>query len=108
MLEFLLVGWVAIALLTADIAGAKRRTWFLWLIAGMVFGIFGLLAVIGMPTKKPSRKQQLASGKMRECPACREVIHAQANKCPHCQTSVEPLPERTWFGRIKQPPAAAV
>lgn len=100
MAEILAVFWLVITLLTAYIAGAKRRNWFLWLIFGAIFSLLALLAVIGMPTKQPSRRAQLESGKVRECPACRELIHAQASKCPHCQTASQPLPLRNWLGRV--------
>lgn len=104
LVEFMVFIWLIVALLTAYIAWAKRRAWYLWLIAGLILGILALLAVIGMPTKVPSRRQLLRSGKMRECPSCRELIQPQASKCPNCQAEVVPLPLRTWWGRALPAP----
>jgi hypothetical protein len=51
LVEFMVFIWLIVALLTAYIAWAKRRAWYLWLIAGLILGILALFAVIGMPTR---------------------------------------------------------
>lgn len=50
-LGFLMVyAWLACAFLSGGIAQAKGRSGFLWLVVGLLFGFFGLIAAAGMPT----------------------------------------------------------
>jgi len=48
----LIVIWLGISILTAELAIAKKRNGVLWLFVGMFLGVFALLAIIGMPEKR--------------------------------------------------------
>lgn len=42
--------WLACAFLSAAVGQAKGRSGFAWLLGGLLFGLFALIAVAGMPT----------------------------------------------------------
>lgn len=43
--------WLGIAALTAIIAASKGRSFFAWLILGMLFSVLSLIAVCAMPQR---------------------------------------------------------
>lgn len=82
--------WLACGVFSAIIAAAKGRSFFGWLILGCIFGIFALLAVGFMPSKRydqtdddepvlPGRRRTL-----KRCPECAEDVMAEAHVCKHC------------------------
>ena len=44
--------WLACAFLSAAVGQAKGRDGFVWLLGGLLFGLFALIAVAGMPTRQ--------------------------------------------------------
>jgi hypothetical protein len=62
----------------AEIKGQSSGGWFA---AGLFFGIFGLIAAAGLPTKA----QSLATtGLLKKCPDCAEAIRTEARVCKFC------------------------
>lgn len=79
---------------SAIVASAKGRDAVSWFFLGLLFGPFGLLAVVGCPPI--DREAQLAYAGRRSkkaiCPACHEPMWAGATTCPHCQTLIDDEP----------------
>jgi len=44
---------------------------------GILFGPLGILFAL------------VSSGNRKKCPACKELIHKEATRCPHCQKELE-------------------
>lgn len=86
----LFVLWIICGFVTAVIASAKDRSGFGWLLIGLLLGIFGVILIACMPSKKPTQivyAQQAASVDARQtknCPDCGESVLAVANVCKHC------------------------
>lgn len=57
----MLVIWFACGLLAAIIAASKGRNFFGWLILGLLFGIFALIAAAFMPAVSADRRGNVAT-----------------------------------------------
>lgn len=91
--------WILCGLAAAFVANAKGRSGFGWLLLGLLFGPIALLASAVASPDRTSRERRetralLQSGKGRPCPACAEVIRAEASRCRYCNSDVDPLPPR--------------
>lgn len=51
-MEFFIVLWIGFGVVTALAANARGRSGGLWLVIGLLFGIFGLVAVLVMENQK--------------------------------------------------------
>ena len=71
----LIVAWLACGI-AAAIIGARKGEGLGGFILGVLLGPIGILIVA------------VSRGNRRECPACRELIHAAARICPHCRTEI--------------------
>jgi len=68
--------WIFIWLLfgiVASIIGSQKGSGCLGFMLGILLGPFGVLIMIFVP------------GNRRTCPYCKELIHKEAARCPHCQ-----------------------
>ncbi len=67
--------WITCAIVAAVVGGRNGRggTGFL---LGLIFGPLGIVLAF------------FIRGQRRECPACKELIHKDANRCPRCQTDL--------------------
>jgi hypothetical protein len=79
---------VGLALIPAFIARRKGQGFWLWFAFGLLLWIGAIIAVFFVKDKRP------------RCPECREVVHPEATRCPHCQSEiggrlVEPLGARS-------------
>lgn len=77
--------WIGFGVTSAVIASAYGRDFILWLVLGVVFGLFALIAVIALP-KPESAVKGGPTGKAgdRECPECHGWTIDWARKCKHC------------------------
>lgn len=50
----LLIIWLGLAIVTAVAASSRGRNWFGWLVLGIFFGIFALIAVLVMGRVDPA------------------------------------------------------
>lgn len=88
----------------AEQKGKDKGTWYC---LGFVFGIIGLLVIMGSTSEADSQSSQSKARKSvgksqvqgstailepgastRMCPSCREIIQSQATVCPFCQRDV--------------------
>ena len=72
---------VVFGAVAAIIARVKARNVVGWFLAGLLIGPFALVVVV-----LPAR---VKDGRFAECPACCEVVRADATVCRHCGTAFE-------------------
>ena len=111
-MEWLLL-WVGFAVVTAIAASSRGRSGGAWFFLGLLFGVFGLIAVLVMPrveapgqasvgalpneTKRRAELRQTAeaaraaevAADTTACPQCAETIKKAAKICRFCQFDLE-------------------
>ena len=97
-MDYLLL-WIGCGVFSAIIAGSKGRSFGGWLVLGLIFGVFALLAAGFMPKVEEQNEAQEVPAEPdkaeRKCPFCAEMIKAEAIVCKHCGRDVEPLPKES-------------
>ena len=95
-MDYLLL-WIGCGVFSAIIAGSKGRSFGGWLVLGLIFGVFALLAAGFMPKVEEQNDAPEEAAEPdkeeRKCPFCAEMIKAEAIVCKHCGRDVEPLPK---------------
>jgi hypothetical protein len=99
-MEILLIAWIACGIFAAALARAKGRSALGWLILGLLFGVFALIAAAGMPSLKLPPGTPAARD-LRRCPNCAEMVRKEANTCRFCGHQLPQLPPdpRTRAGK---------
>lgn len=94
-MECIIVGaWLFCALLGAMICEGKGRSAALGLFLGLLFGPIGVIicALLGKDESELAQRA-LKEGKMKECPACAELVKRDANVCRYCGHDFTPEPK---------------
>ena len=84
--------WIGLGVVTAILAGAYNRNVVMWLIWGLLFGIFALILVIALPKPDPAQAAQQtgsADAGNKRCPKCSAWVIDWARKCRHCGHAFE-------------------
>ena len=71
---------VVFGMVASIIANGKGRNSLGWFLIGMFLGPFALVVVFLPPVER--------EGMFAQCPACREVIRADAGACRYCHTAL--------------------
>ena len=83
-MEILLI-WLLFGVVTAVVASNKGRNGLGWFFLGMLLGPFGfILSLVVSKNEHAAEKEVLASGTMKKCPFCAELVKAEAKICKHC------------------------
>ena len=76
------------------VMNSKGRSGAAGFFLGFFFSIIGLFIAFVLPKQEEKINQkQIASGKMRECPACKSVVPIDATKCRFCASDLPDLPD---------------
>lgn len=67
---------VGLALIPAFIARRKGQGFWTWFVFGLLLWIGAIIAVFFVKDRRP------------RCPKCREPVHPDATRCPHCQAEI--------------------
>ena len=82
-----LILWLILGIIPAVVAASKGRSFFLWLLYGLLIWPIALVHIIVVPDPA-----EIEDGRNRErCPFCSEQILKTAIVCPNCQRD---LPEQ--------------
>lgn len=82
-MEFIVFAWIGCAVACWIIANSKARFAGVWLVLGLMFGIFALIAVIIVPSLDRPKGEPTPDTHIK-CPDCREFVIKDARKCKHC------------------------
>lgn len=108
--------WLGCAILCAVVAPGRGRSGAGWFFIGLIFGVFGVIALLAMPNlaqlqfqkelmaPRPPRRDP---DDIRLCRHCAEEIRRAAKVCKHCGGDVElrpqPVPEAIHVTAMQAP-----
>lgn len=94
----LIVGWVALSVVVAFVAGARGRSHVGWLAFSLCLSpILGLILVLVLARPDQGAVLRDGAGQIMtiethvRCPDCRELVRADARKCKHCAIALIPI-----------------
>jgi ribosomal protein L32 len=99
-MEAVLLFWLVCGLIAGYVYKNKGRSWGIGCVAGFLLGPLGIILALvssknelGLQRQNEKREAQLvASGEMKKCPHCAELIRSDAKVCRYCGNSVPANP----------------
>lgn len=88
-MEIFFVFWVLVGIAAAIVITNKGYPAFDGFVLGFLLGPIGLIIALVMAADDQGVEENaLASGNLRKCPYCAELIKVEAIKCRHCGSNV--------------------
>lgn len=89
----LIMLWLLFSAFIAVIASSRGRSAFgFFLLSAILSPLIGLIVVMCLPrVEQKIEAEKIASGELRKCPTCAEVIKAEAIKCRFCGAELPAL-----------------
>ncbi|MFC1234438.1 hypothetical protein [Vibrio sp. F74] len=87
---FVVIMWLVFAVLVGVYASNKGRSgvglFFVSLILSPIIGL--IIALIMSPNQDKVEQSSIASGDMKKCPLCAELVRSEASVCKHCSAEL--------------------
>ena len=84
-MEVFVIIWVVCGFIAAAIAGGKGRSGCGGFAIGFLLGPLGIIwALVMSKDQAKVDDKAIKSGEMKKCPACAELVKAEAMCCRHC------------------------
>jgi O-antigen ligase len=76
--------WIFCGAVAAAIAHGKGGDAILAFCIGLLLGPFGIIIAFFLGNSQKVEANKLASGDLKKCPRCAELVKAEAVACKHC------------------------
>lgn len=103
---YVLILWLSCGGVSAYIASQKNRSTLNWLLLGLIFGIFALIAIAAVPSLTISKQEQqvykpsslfndinnpmvMGSVTKWDCPHCHHTNYLSSSVCSRCDHKVD-------------------
>jgi hypothetical protein len=88
----LFFAWLVFTILVGVLAAKRGQSVFVAVILSVLFSpLMGFIYVLVMGTNEEELAEKAVfSGVMRKCPACAELVKAEASVCKHCGSNMPP------------------
>jgi hypothetical protein len=87
------LGWFAFSVVVGIVAGARGRNGFGYFVLSMLLSpvLIGILVIASPAVRETIPGEEVPTPQTHvRCPACRELVRADARKCKHCGTALIP------------------